>query len=292
MDTTINSRLDTALVLANAGIKVYPLAQYSKSPARGFLGGEHNATTNTDQIKAWFNANPYFNLAINLKESGLAVLDLDNHPVKNTKDKKDKIKNVNGVNVFRDYLKRNNIDGNFLHTYAEHTPHGGGFHFFFNHKGKLPKKDMIVMPGVELLTDKVITAPSRIINRNEGVDGSYTPVWNNCPTLDKNALQTLPQWIIDIAKTREEKKHHTNTNYRSSGKRWTGRLLDELVQGAPQGERHNWLVHIISKLFWTGADAETVYNLACFCNSMCDVPLPDKEVDETFTSLLKREVNG
>ena len=75
----MNKTLDTALILANSGIHVYPLSTGSKVPLQG-SHGEHDATTELDTIREWFTNNNY-NLAINLKASGLAVLDLDNQSI-------------------------------------------------------------------------------------------------------------------------------------------------------------------------------------------------------------------
>lgn len=275
VEATTTTRLNTALILANSGIKVYPLSQYSKIPVQG-SHGEQDATTDKELIQNWFDDNPYYNLAINLKESGLVVLDLDNHTDE-----------TNGVKAFSSYLKRNNIDGGFLHTYAEHTPQGGGFHFFFNSKLSLPKETIELMPGVELLTGKAITAPSRIINHNKGVDGSYTPVWDNYPTLDKNGLQELPQWIVDLAQ-HKAKEHHTNNNYQPGVKRWSGRLLDELVHGVSEGGRNIYLTKLAGKMVRIGADSDTIYNLLTYANSNCEPPLPDHEVNSIFASILRK----
>ncbi|TMR06508.1 bifunctional DNA primase/polymerase, partial [Nonomuraea turkmeniaca] len=68
--------LATALHAARCGWHVFPLTPHGKYPARGFTAWERNATTDHDQITAWWQRAPY-NVGIACGPSGLLVIDLD-----------------------------------------------------------------------------------------------------------------------------------------------------------------------------------------------------------------------
>lgn len=270
----MNKTLDTALILANSGIHVYPLSTGSKVPLQG-SHGEHDATTDLDSIREWFTNNDY-NLAINLKASGLTVLDLDKHS-----------QNTNGVTNWSNYLLNNGNDAvDSLKTYSEYTPQAG-MHIFYKFDGNLPG-DIELLPGVELLTDKVTIAPSHISKSHK----SYQPSYDGFPILEKDKLLDLPKFIIQFAsQTQRKKKSNTTIHFVSSQpkrKRWTGYLLDELVHGASQGDRNNYLTKLAGKMFHVGADSDSIYNLLSFANSNCEPPLPDHEVNTIFGSILKK----
>lgn len=271
----MNNTFNVAQSLAKNGIKVYPLSPGSKIPVAG-SHGEHDATDDLDTIKKWFNYNPNFNLAINLQASGLAVIDLDKH--NNTTD---------GVQNYSKYLlNHGNAYMDSLKTYTELTPRGG-VHIFYKLNHDLGNKDIQLMPGVELLTGKVTIAPSFIDKFNKG----YIAQYQGFQSLSYDNVQSLPLWIIDLAKEAQERTAKPATdyeNYQPGQKRWTGRLLDELVHGTGKGERNNYLTQLTGKMFRVGADSKTVYNLLSFANSNCEPPLPDNEINSIFGSILKK----
>lgn len=271
----MNNTFDVAQSLAKNGVKVYPLSAGSKIPVQG-SHGEHDATDDLDTIKKWFDYNPNFNLAINLQVSGLAVIDLDYHG-----------NGINGVKNYSQYLMdHGNAYMDSLKTYTELTPRDG-VHIFYKLNHDLGNKDIQLMPGVELLTGKVVVAPSLIENLNKG----YIPQYQGYPTLTNDNVQSLPEWIVDLVKDAKQRTSNPATvyeNYQPGQKRWTGRLLDELVHGTGKGERNNYLTQLTGKMFRVGADSKTVYNLLSFANSNCEPPLPDHEVNSIFGSILKK----
>ena len=271
----MNNTFNVAQSLAKNGIKVYPLSPGSKVPVAG-SHGEHDATDDLDTIKKWFDYNPNFNLAINLQASGLAVIDLDKH--NNTTD---------GVQNYSKYLlNHGNNYMDSLKTYTELTPRGG-IHIFYNLNHDLGNKDIQLMPGVELLTGKVVIAPSYISEINKW----YMPQYQGYPTLNNDNVQSLPEWIVDLVKDAKQRTTNSTTvyeNYQPGQKRWTGRLLDELVHGAPKGDRNNYLTQLTGKMFHVGADSDSIYNLLAFANSNCEPPLPDNEINSIFGSILKK----
>lgn len=271
----MNNTLNTALILAKCGMKVYPLSAGSKVPVQG-SHGEHDATSDPSTIKEWFDYNPNFNLAINLQASTLAVIDLDNHD--NT---------TNGVQNYSKYIRNHGssyVDS--LKTYTEITPRNG-LHIFYKLNQDLGNKDIQLMPGVELLTGKTVIAPSFINEFNKG----YRAEYQGFQTLSYDKVQPLPEWIVDLVKEAQQrttKPAAVYENYQPGQKRWTGRLLDELVHGAPKGDRNNYLTQLTGKMFRVGADSDSIYNLLSFANSNCEPPLPDHEINTIFGSILKK----
>lgn len=271
----MNNTFNAAQRLADNGIKVYPLSPGSKVPVAG-SHGEHDATNNPDTIKSWFNYNPNFNLAINLKASHLAVIDLDNHGG-----------STNGVQNYSKYIRNHGetyVDT--LRTYTEITPRNG-LHIFYKLNHDFGNKDIQLMPGVELLTGKTVIAPSFINEFNKG----YRAEYQGFQSLSYDKVQPLPEWIADLAKEAQKqtvKPAAVYENYQPGQKRWTGRLLDDLVHGAPKGERNNYLTQLTGKMFHVGADSDSIYNLLVFANGNCEPPLPDHEVNSIFGSILKK----
>lgn len=271
----MNNTFNVAQSLAKNGVKVYPLSAGSKIPVQG-SHGEHDATDDLDTIKKWFDYNPNFNLAINLQASNLAVVDLDNHE-----------NATNGVQNYSKYIRNHGssyVDS--LKTYTEITPRNG-LHIFYKLNQDLGNKDIQLMPGVELLTGKTVIAPSFINEFNKG----YRAEYQDFQILGYDKVQTLPGWIVDLAKEAQQrttKPAAVYENYQPGQKRWTGRLLDGLVHGAPKGDRNNYLTQLTGKMFRVGADSDSIYNLLVFANSNCEPPLPDHEVNSIFGSILKK----
>ena len=69
------SLLDAALAWAGAGFFVFPCAPDAKTPATA--NGHLAATTDAEQIRAWWSANPNYNIGVVPGRSGMAVLDID-----------------------------------------------------------------------------------------------------------------------------------------------------------------------------------------------------------------------
>ena len=140
---------------------------------------------------------------------------------------------------------------------------------------------------LELLTGKVTIAPSFIAKFNKG----YRAEYQGFQSLTNDNVQPLPEWIIELAEEAQKRTVKPATvyeNYQPGQKRWTGHLLDDLVQGANEGDRNNYLTKLTGKMFRVGADSKTVYNLLSFANSNCEPPLPDHEVNSIFGSILKK----
>ncbi|KIO93751.1 prophage Lp4 protein 7, DNA replication [Levilactobacillus brevis] len=163
-------------------------------------------------------------------------------------------------------------------TYIEKTA-GGGLHYFFKYTGdKVRKVDN--WPGIDLLSDFSVIAPSEINGK------PYVP-------LDGRTLADIklaPTWLVDEL-TGQKANWTSEHAYATRTKKYTGKLLDEMVTGTTQGNRNAWFAKMIGRLFATGAEPETVYELACSINErFIDQPLETKEVTTIYNSILKREM--
>ncbi|WCJ49036.1 bifunctional DNA primase/polymerase [Lactiplantibacillus plantarum] len=258
--------LDKAIELAQQGYAVYPLIENTKKPPKG-VAGYQAATIDQGTIFAWFENHPTYNLGLQLDLSNLLVVDVDMHdPTKNGRDSLAKL-SKQGLTLPSD-------------TYIEHTANGG-LHFFLKYVGAKVRK-IDVWPGIDLLSDFTVIAPSEINGKMyESLDGR---------TLAD--IKPAPQWLVDKLagqKVNWSSEHACTTRQ----KKYTGRLLDEMVTGTTQGNRNAWLTKIAGRMFGVGADPKTVYNLLSVINdSFVDPALPSKEVNVIFQSILKRESKG
>lgn len=271
--------LDTALILAKCGMKIYPLSAGSKAPVQG-SHGEYDATDDPNTIREWFAYNPNLNLALNLQASGLAVIDLDYHG-----------NGINGVKNYSQYLMdHGNTYMDSLKTYTELTPRGG-IHIFYNLNHDLGNKDIQLMPGVELLTGKVVIAPSYISEINKW----YMPQYQGYQTLSRENVQPLPDWIIELAKNSLKQKSNTGfTISYDSGKRTKTTLYFEmLVNGLGQkGTRNSNLASLIGGLLYRGVSANAIVELAKLANSNTPEPLSTNELERTIRSIFQRYLNS
>ncbi|MBU7462099.1 MULTISPECIES: bifunctional DNA primase/polymerase [Lactiplantibacillus] len=258
--------LDKAIELAQQGYTVYPLIENTKKPPKG-VAGYKDATSDQNTIFAWFKNSPYYNLGLRLDTSHLLVVDVDIHDsTKNGKDSLMKLQRQ-GKTLSPD-------------TYIEKTA-GGGLHYFFKYTGDKVRK-IDVWPGIDLLSDFTVIAPSEINGKQ------YQP-------LDGRTLADVkpaPRWLVDKL-TGQKVNWPSERAYATCQKKYTGRLLDEMVTGTTQGNRNAWLTKIAGRMFGVGASPKTVYNMLSVINdSFVDPALPIKEVNVIFQSILKRESKG
>ena len=258
------SSLYAAFDLVESGYEIYPLSANTKTPPKGHHG-YLEATRDQNTIMDWFQSNPDYNLGLRLDTSRLLVVDVDMHsPTKNGRNSL--------VQLFKQGLKLPSD------TYVEKSANGG-LHYFLKYTGAKFRKTG-AWPGIDLLSDFTVIAPSEINGK------PYEP-------LDGRTLADIkpaPQWLVD--KLAGQNVNWTSGHaYATHQKKYTGKLLDEMVNGTTQGNRNAWLTKMIGRLFVTGAEPETVYALACSINdSFVDPALPSKEVNVIFQSILKREM--
>lgn len=254
-----NDRLMRALQLARDGVAVYPLASNSKVPLKGTQGYK-DATTDVETIKGWFEHVPRANLGIRLDQAKLIVVDIDRHG------------DIDGTET----LRKLNQQGKPLpsDTYIEQTPNDG-LHYFFKLPVKLDMKRRTgLYPGIDVLADFVLVAPS-VINGS-----AYRAIE---PT---NDIATVPQWLLDDLLP-NQRMNKAPQHASQIQKTWAGRMLDDLVAGTGEGSRNSYLTSLLGKLLRTGCNGMTAYELLQYANERLQPPLPDKEVNTIFKSIIK-----
>ncbi|EOT47145.1 hypothetical protein OMY_01398 [Enterococcus sulfureus ATCC 49903] len=268
------NHLERALKLQKDGFFIYPLASNTKVPLKG-SNGFNDATNDLETIRKWWTDEPSRNIGLMLKQHNLIVIDCDNH-----------IEGVNGIENFKAIAAKYN-GLNTLNTYRQITPRNG-IHFIF----KLPV-------GVEIEQQQSIFSDV-LGTEKTGIDVIRygLPL---APTITKNGqykavgeltnIEPLPQWIVDLLV--KDKPVYTTNYGRQTGKKYTGKFLDELVKGCEDGNRNNWIMIQISKMLAVGADLDTIYKLILVVNdNFLDEPIEVKEITATFKSRVKKHTKG
>ncbi|MBZ1511644.1 bifunctional DNA primase/polymerase [Leuconostoc mesenteroides] len=251
--------------LIQQGFKVYLLAQGTNTPykgSRGHLDATNNIRELTDMFLK-YGANS--NIAISLVDTGVAVLDIDKH----------------ATNGFQSLIQSGhtlNLDNEVW----EMTPRSGA-HVFF----KIPDDVRVdelkhdLMPGVELLTDKVTVAPS--VKLVDGTEVEYKHFGG-----DISECSVMPDWLVKMASnvaTRGDKQKKRVPRYSIDQR------INMMINGFDVGERNNQIMSFAGWLLSIrNIDPNLVYELVQKINSYSRVPLPEKEVNAIFRSAYNREV--
>lgn len=251
------NKLEQIYKMVDFGIFVYPVQPNGKIPLKNY--SYLKATREKNEIMRWFEHQPNINIGINLKKSGLIVVDIDNH-TNDIKKPLEELKKL-GYILPSDYMERTQ---------------SGGIHCYYKASKPIRSTRKInFVQGVDILTDYVIASPSTNYN-----------VLNGANLQD---IAIAPTWIY---KALEEEKKPLTISHSLVGfthKKYTGMLLDEIVQGAETGMRNDWLAHIIGKLLNTGASIRNIEKLIYVINDNFIQPsLPIKEVQAVLKSILKR----
>jgi hypothetical protein len=160
-------RLETAAVAyATNGWAVFPLKPGEKVPA--VRHGVKEATTDVEQVRAWWQRNPDFNIGVACGEpSGIFVLDVDGEEG-------------------QDSLV--NLGHGFPATLTASTP-SGGFHFVFRHLPGLGNTAGTIGPKLDTRGDGgyIVVAPSQV-NGKEYRWGAKQPP------------DQIPGWLVTLVR--------------------------------------------------------------------------------------------
>lgn len=262
-----------ALNYASKGFKVFPLTPLSKIPLKGTRGSKE-ATTDNKQIEQWWENEPQAN--IGLVTDTFLVLDVDKHG--------------KGVDGFTSLETLCNTFEPLPDTTIVTTANNGAHYYFMKPKGiELPQK-IALMEGLDIKAhqNNYILAPLSRVKRVDGSIGMYTP-------LDKRPMAKCPQWLIDFILRDEPKQSQGfTTDYGRSNryKNKTTDLLERLVTGATTGARNDTIARTTGQLLTYGVSVPSSWELIQFMNNNSDEPLEQKELETTFLSICKRELNA
>ena len=170
-------------------------------------------------------------------------------------------------------------------TLTAKTPSGGRHIFLKKPKGVNISQDIRVKPGIDIKANNnnyILVAPSN------SSKGRYS--WNK----DTDTIAEAPKEIIDILKS--EQKHEPlvfSTNYqRNEFSSKTAKLFEQIVFGlGDKGGRNNALASFIGGLLTRKVDIDAVYLLAKIANHYTPESLPQSELDRTFESIVRKELD-
>lgn len=265
-DRTQETNIDLIIAsheLIMQGLPVYLMQPNSSIPYAGTHGSDDAVTDYKKLTQMFIDFKADSNIGVNLKNTGIVVLDVDKH----------------SSNGFRSLIQSGhtlNLDNKVW----ESSPRGA--HVFFKIPKGLNVNDLkhVLLDGVELLKGHVTMAPSsRIIDGQKVFYKHFGGKITDC--------EVMPQWLIKLA-----------SNVATSGNKQTKQVprysmnqrLEMILNGFQKGERNNqvmsfsgWLLSI------RDINPNLVYALVQKINFESDEPLPDKEVNTIFRSAYNRQ---
>ncbi|MDU0397221.1 hypothetical protein KF146HA_00660 [Lactococcus lactis] len=208
---------------------------------------------------------------INLRNSGLICIDLDQHE-----------NGQNGRSVFSRLWNEHN-EGEILSTYVEKTPTGNGLHVFFKVPKEIFNKTLVseLADGVEIKTHFTPIYPSK------RTDGDYIPL-NDTETnepLTFNNLSDCPDWLLELIQRPQTRAKATLGN-RTYGAEMV-RMLFFKPRAATKGNRNNDTNRILHYWRKIGIDNNSCMDLLRTFNNRTSPPLHDDELATIWKSVFK-----
>lgn len=246
--------MDAALQLAGKGIKVYPTVAGKKMPFKG-SHAQKDATSDQEQVFNMFQAHPGSDISIKLDK--LIVLDVDRH-----------LKQADGFNSLQNAGVQLPKD-----TRIELSPSGGA-HLFFRYNGQ-QFNHLNLLPGVEVRGDQIKIAPSK---------GYELRV--NKP------IQQTPEWLLKMIEQKRKPKYQPSSHYVPGKITFLGNKLNEIMDGAPEGQRNTFLAKQIGFLIGQGMKPSKAYKFMWWIAQTeltGTKPIKKSEFDATFRSVAQRE---
>jgi len=171
---TDRSLLEAALAYAARGWYVAPLKPGKKTPLT--RNGHSEATTDPEQIRAWWTRWPDANIALACKPSGLAVLDVD---VAGSKA---------GKESFAALLAEH---GDLPTTLVQRTARGG-LHLLYADPDNTVRQRLGIRPGIDIITSGYIVLHPSVLTDDSGTPlGTYR--WER-----QDALAPVPAVIAHL----------------------------------------------------------------------------------------------
>ena len=272
---TDNKLLEYAIKYQKAGFSVVPVDANSKRPIIPHKGKK---PLTEQEIKQEWSKTPSAGIALKMDNIFSIDIDtLDGH-------------GVDGITTFKNKMLATLPRGTF-NTLTATTP-SGGLHFYFKKRNGKPNKTKAgILSGIDIQaeTGNISIVPPTVSNK-----GAY--VWHDNSYKLKEAPQELVDFLEKLLHPSYNKKFSAN-KFQQSGSAPTkaGRILEELVFPQTKGARNDYTAHLTGVLLSTGITVETAYEFLEFANSHFKEPLPTKEVQKTFMSIVKKrmsELNG
>lgn len=256
--------VDYALHYQKLGYSVIPIDKKSKRAITKFK----DKTFSENEIRRFWHEQPDANIA--WRTTDFFVIDIDVSVTEN------------GYESLREWELSQYIPKTLTAT----TPSGGKHIFLKKPKGIELSQDIRVKPGIDIKANKnnyVLVAPSY------NAKGSYK--WDK----STEEMTEAPAEIISILQTSKQPKELMNftTDYsRGEFSSKTAKLFEQVVFGlGDKGGRNNALASFIGGLLMRGVDVDATYLLAKIANHYTPDSLPADELDRTFESMVRKEMD-
>lgn len=267
---------DFAIKYTEAGFSVYPTVPGKKIPHAGSRG-ENDSTNNPDEVKALFTRYGInSNIAINLKGTDVIVIDCDEH--------------VPGKSGHSSLEQLEASYEPLPPTYTVSSPSGGTHLYFITPGISLNQDIQDLLPGVDVMASKIMAVPSRSINDDGELVGSYTVKSGKI-----TEIANLPKWFLEYLKNNYQKKSTgsgftLNNKGVTTGKKYTATFMEELIAGCSKGNRNAWALQQFGRMVALGMDMTVAYEWIRHINkNFIEPPLSAKELNAIVTSVAKRE---
>ena len=256
--------VDYALHYQKLGYSVIPIDKKSKRAITKFK----DKIFSENEIRRFWHAQPDANIA--WRTTDFFVIDIDVSVTENGYES----------------LKEWELSQYIPKTLTATTPSGGKHIFLKKPKGIELSQDIRVKPGIDIKANKnnyVLVAPSN------NAKGSYK--WDK----STEQMAEAPAEIISILQTSKQPKEPMSftTDYsRGEFSSKTAKLFEQVVFGlGDKGGRNNALASFVGGLLMRGVNVDATYLLAKIANHYTPDSLPADELDRTFESMVRKEMD-
>lgn len=264
MNATTSNMLDVALGHARRGLKVLPVEPGQKKPL--ISGWQHAASTDEQQVRSWWTANPNANVGIYAEN--LCVIDVD------TKNGKDGFASLAALEA------ELAAEGGQLDATLETESPSGGRHLFY----RLPPGSTI-RNGVDVLGEglDIRTTGGYVV-----AAGSKTAAGEYRIVADEPIAEIDPKLLERLA-TRAPAQRDTSPAVETDEEAAEHRAIEYLhsLEPAPEGQRNHRLMLAARNLgdFGLSVDRAVAVALEHF---RCAGSLDDEEIERTVRSAYNR----
>lgn len=257
-----DNKLNSAIDYAERGYCVLPM--YGKHPLIKFAG--HPPLT-VNQVKHYWSKWPDANIA--LRTVSFFVVDIDTT-------------NGHAADGFTN-ARELTEQGVITPTLQQRTPSGGLQLLYKKPAGQELKQVIGIKPGIDIkshINNYVLVPPS---TTSKGTYQWAEPI---------RAMQEPTAKLVELIQTSANKAAIKRPSFQyNPSKKWTGQVLDNLVQGAPEGRRNDYMARLCGQMVHAGADDNTVWELMQFANSYNSPPLATQELEKIMSSIIKEELS-